>query len=78
MTRTKPPCYDTKTGTDCPRRMVGCKIECKEWIAYQAIHETEREEIMRKRKTESEANEFAVRRALRRKRAEQERFDQRR
>lgn len=76
MTKTKPPCYNERTRTDCPRRVVGCKGQCEAWKTYQAIHDAEREEIRRRKKTESDATEFAVNRPLRRRRTEQARYEQ--
>lgn len=31
----KAPCYNTKTGTDCPRRAVGCRNSCRAWQEYE-------------------------------------------
>ena len=28
------PCYDTKTGRDCPNRGVGCHVNCEKWHGY--------------------------------------------
>lgn len=28
------PCYDSKTGRDCPNRGVGCQINCEKWKGY--------------------------------------------
>ena len=30
----KPPCYDTKTNTDCVDRRPGCGATCRKWQAY--------------------------------------------
>lgn len=40
---TKPPCYNPKTKTDCPRRYVGCRAECTEWHEWLVIHAEEKE-----------------------------------
>ncbi len=56
--KTKPPCYDTATGTDCPRRYVGCKASCPAWHDYLAQHEREREEFRRRRTNEWQADSF--------------------
>ena len=29
-----PPCYNTATRTDCPRRHAGCQTSCREWKRY--------------------------------------------
>lgn len=41
----KNPCYDSVTHTDCPRRKVGCAIDCPDW----AKHIAERDEMYKKR-----------------------------
>lgn len=30
----KPPCFDSVTKTDCPRRCVGCAETCPDWAEY--------------------------------------------
>lgn len=47
------PCFDRKTKTDCPRRCAGCSVDCPEWNKYLK----ERDELYKKRKIESAANE---------------------
>jgi hypothetical protein len=39
------PCYDVKTKTDCPKRKVGCRKDCKAW----AEHEAERKACYKQR-----------------------------
>lgn len=35
------PCYDKKTGTDCPRRKPGCGATCPEWARYVEARDAE-------------------------------------
>lgn len=32
----KNPCYDPETQTDCPKRKVGCRKDCKAWSEWEA------------------------------------------
>lgn len=48
MTKTKPPCYNQETKTDCPRRYIGCSAECEAWHEY-LIAKAEEAEERRKR-----------------------------
>lgn len=42
----KPPCFDEKTKTDCPRRKPGCGATCEKWQEYMV----EREKVYEARK----------------------------
>lgn len=44
MTKTKPPCYNQETKTDCPRRYIGCHAECEQYHEWLAVHGKEAEE----------------------------------
>lgn len=46
------PCFDRKTHTDCPKRAVGCDVDCPEWATYVA----KREKIYHERKAQNDAN----------------------
>ena len=45
--KTKPPCFNAETRTDCPRRYVGCKADCQEWHSYIIAREEERARIQK-------------------------------
>lgn len=54
---TKPPCFDTTTNTDCPRRSPRCRATCPEWKEWETVHAEEKREIKRKK---DQANEIAA------------------
>lgn len=57
---TNSPCYDTETKTDCPKRHVGCKIDCPQWKVWLVQHEKEREQIRSNRAAERAADSFLI------------------
>lgn len=57
---TRPPCYDYKTNTDCPRRYIGCRAECEEWHKWLAIHEEEKEKFQKDLTKSDDAIKFLV------------------
>jgi hypothetical protein len=57
---TNSPCFDTTTRTDCPRRCVGCKIDCPDWEEWLAIHEEEKAKIREMKAIEEAADGFLI------------------
>lgn len=57
---TRPPCYDDKTNTDCPRRYIGCRAECEEWHKWLVIHEEEKEKFQKDLTKSDDAIKFLV------------------
>lgn len=49
----KSPCYNPDTQTDCPRRSVGCAVNCPEWAKY--VQERDAEYARRKAETDAKA-----------------------
>lgn len=45
-----PPCYNRETHTDCPKRCVGCRSTCEEWVIYEAAKKEEYERRYREKK----------------------------
>ena len=78
MSLTKPPCYDTQTRTDCPRRREDCKVDCPEWRTWTSTHEAELEAIRRERAKLNDAVGFAASRKDRKRKLAQVRYDQER
>ena len=46
--------------TDCPRRCVGCKINCPEWQEWLEVHEAEKTLIRDTKQKESEVDGFLI------------------
>lgn len=50
------PCFNTRTGEDCPRRKPGCGAHCKEWAKYKA----KRDGIYKLRKIQSDLDTYEI------------------
>lgn len=74
MYKTRPPCFDEKSDTDCPKRYVGCKSWCEDWHKWIAIHEAEKAEIRRKKYEENEVKAFLDGQWLRAQKLPEDRF----
>ena len=46
------PCFNKKTGTDCPNRTLGCHTTCEKWITY----EKNRDEDYKKKEKQRQKN----------------------
>ena len=73
MTRAKPPCK--ADGIECERRYIGCHAECEKWHEYLAAHQAEKEMILRKKRTENDANAFMIEQGDRNRRANQAKYE---
>ena len=57
---TRPPCFDDKTNTDCPRRYIGCKAECEEWHKWLIVHTEEKAAFQKDLNKGFDADTFLV------------------
>jgi len=73
---TKPPCYNPKTKTDCPRRYVGCRAECTAWHEWLVIHEEEKEKRYAIYRRDRDLDTFECQQGLRVKRLNRARAEQ--
>ena len=48
------PCYDYKTGADCPKRYVGCHAKCPEYISWATNRQVVKDKDALIRKANSE------------------------